>query len=113
MQPSVAAISVGDPPRSRLLVQVEGPPGLDFAALYRDFADLFDQGESDEWLEFYHRLGGGASAAEPDVLLAAILQVLHQWRARQLWSDSSGSLDSSFLNWLVHDHACVLVPQPQ
>jgi len=100
----------GVTPHSRLIARIAGPPGLDLPALYRDFVDLYDHDESDEWLEFFDRLGGSAHTAHPDALLAATLVVIHVWRVRQPWYDSSGNLDPSFVNWLLLERACAIVP---
>jgi hypothetical protein len=101
-----------DTPNRGLIAQVEGPPGLDLPALYRDFGNLYDHGEADEWLEFYRRYGAAAYAANPDALLTAALHVISEWRAGQTWSDGSANLGMSFLNWLLLEHACTLVPVP-
>jgi len=105
------SIYSGVTPDSRLVARIAGPPGLDLPKLYHDFADLYDHDESDEWLEFFDRLGGSPRTAHPDALLASALVVIHGWRAWQPWYDSSsGTLDQSFVNWLLLEHACAIVP---
>lgn len=86
-----------------------GPAGLDMTELRRQFAHLYDHGETDEWLEYYR--GVSDTCLAPTALaLVTFLDEIHCWRQSQLWFDSAGSFDACFLNWLLLEYACTPFP---
>jgi hypothetical protein len=88
---------------------LQGPAGLDMIDLRRQFADLYDHGTTDAWLEFYH-WKSNTSIVPVDMALATFLDEVHHWRQAQWWFDSREGFDECFFNWLLLEYGCTPFP---
>lgn len=88
---------------------LQGPAGLDMIDLRRQFADLYDHGTTDAWLEVYD-LKSNRAIPPVDTAMATFLDEVRRWRQAQLWFDGSGSFDECFFNWLLLEYGCTLFP---